>query len=359
MKPEWKNFLIESGAEFEGDHLVSFGNPDRERRIPPQGAVLSNLSDRGLIKIHGEDAESFLQNQLTNDIRNVTETTHQPSAWCSPKGRIIANFRIFKRGDSFYLAVSTDLIEVVLKKLRKYVMMSKVTLEDATESLVHFGFAGEKAEKELQDVLDLDCKTNEEACQLVPTGTSDTLRYKTLSILRLPGTVPRFEIFGELDDAKKLWEHCNVQAAPVSSNGWHYLNILAGLPVITEASSEAWIPQMVNYIAIGGVDFKKGCYPGQEVVARLNYLGKTKRRMYHIEIDTDKLPAVGDAIASNSDEDAGKILNAVINPVGKIEALAIIKIDEAKDALYLNNNDTEEKEATITILDLPYPVEDD
>jgi folate-binding protein YgfZ len=361
MKPEWKKFLIECGAEFAengvdnpGDKLISFGNPELERRIPPQGAVLSNLSDRGLIEVHGQDAESFLQNQLTNDIRNVTETSHQASAWCNPKGRIIANFRIFKRRDSYFLAVSADLLEHVIKKLRMYVMMSKVTIEDATESLIHFGFAGELAEEELQEVLDLDCKKDQAACQPVPKQTDQTLQYKTLSILRLPGTVPRFEVFGELDDARKLWEHCNVKAAPVSSNGWHYLNILAGLPVITEASSEAWIPQMVNYIAIGGVDFKKGCYPGQEVVARLNYLGKTKRRMYHIQINTDQLPAANDAIASDSDDNAGKILNAVINPEGKIEALAVLKISEADKQLALAHNN----EATVSLRDLPYPTDD-
>lgn len=358
MKPEWKKFLIDCGAEFEdngsGEHLVSFGNPELERRIPPQGAVLSNLSDRGLIEIHGEDAETFLQNQLTNDIRKVSEQTHQPSAWCNPKGRIISNFRIFKRGDSYFLAVAEDLLEHVIKKLRMYVMMSKVTIEDATESLIHFGFAGELAEQELQEVLDLDCKKDKAACQPVPKNPDQTLQYKTLSILRLPGTVPRFEVFGELSDAKKLWEHCNVKAAPVSSDGWHYLNILAGLPVITQASSEKWIPQMVNYIAIDGVDFKKGCYPGQEVVARLNYLGKTKRRMYHIQINMDTPPASNAAIASDSDDDAGKILNAVINPEGKVEALAIIKIAEADKPLHLADN----KEATVEMLELPYSLDD-
>lgn len=347
MKPDWKAFLIENGAVFEGEHLVSFGNPELERRIPPQGAVLSNLSDRGLIEVHGEDAETFLQNQLSNDILNVTESTHQASAWCSSKGRIIANFRIFKRADSYYLAVSHDLIEHVIKKLRMYVMMSKVTIEDASESLIHFGFAGERAEEELKEILDRDNVA-------VPTETNQTLSYKTLSILRLPGTVPRFEVLGEIDDARQLWEQCNVKAAPVSSNGWHYLNILAGLPVITRASSEVWIPQMVNYIAVGGVDFQKGCYPGQEIVARLNYLGKTKRRMYHIQINTDKLPEINDAIASESDRVAGKILNAVINPDGKIEALAVIKIAETEKPLTLATDN----EVTITMLDLPYSVDD-
>lgn len=342
MKAEWKAFLIENGAEFEGERVASFGNPDRERRIPPFGAVLSDLSDRGLIEVSGDDAESFLQNLLTNDIRKVTETSHQPSAWCTHQGRIIANFRIFKRADKFYMAVSHDLIDHVIKKMRMFVMMSKVTLEDVSETLVHFGYAGERAEEELREVLDV-----------IPTEPGETLQYKTLSLLRLPGTVPRFEVFGELDDAQALWERCNVRAAPVSSDGWHYLNILAGLPVITKASSEAWIPQMVNYVQIGGVDFKKGCYPGQEVVARLNYLGKTKRRMYLVEINTDKLPAVNDAIASDSDQEAGKVLNAVMNPRGKIEALVILKIAEAEKPLHM----ADDKEASVTMQDLPYAVE--
>ena len=135
MNPDWKVFLQENGAEFvtnsgansndttASEKLVSFGHPGIEMQISSQDVLLSNASERGLIKVNGEDAESFLQNQLTNDIRNVTETSHQASAWCSPKGRIIANFRIFKRNGDFYLALSSDLIEHVMKKLRLYVMM--------------------------------------------------------------------------------------------------------------------------------------------------------------------------------------------------------------------------------------------
>ena len=111
MNPDWKAFLQENGAEFIAhsdervltDELVSFGNPEQEMKISSQDVLLSNPSERGLIKVNGEDAESFLQNQFTNDIRKVTETSHQASAWCSPKGRIIANFRVFKRSDSYLL----------------------------------------------------------------------------------------------------------------------------------------------------------------------------------------------------------------------------------------------------------------
>jgi len=299
--------------------------------------LLSDLFHHGLIKVYGEDAESFLQNQLTNDVHNVTETSLQTSAWCSPKGRIIATFNIFKRDNAYFLSLSQDLLEHVIKKLRMYVMMSKVTIEDASQSITHFGLSGEAAEAELKDLS------------------------KDLSVFKVAGTVPRFEIFGaDIDTennqtSKVLTE--NFQVAP--ENHWDYLNILAGIPVITQASSEAWIPQMVNYIDVGGVDFKKGCYPGQEVVARLNYLGKTKRRMYHIQINSGSLPAVGDSISSHdgssNDKDAGKILNAVINPEGKVEALAILKIAEAEKKLTLSNNN----EAAITMLDLPYSVNAD
>ena len=350
VRQRWKEFLIDNGAEFDSDELVSFGNPSRESRIPPQGSVLSDLSDRGLIEVHGKDAEDFLQNQLTNDISRVTEDTHQLSAWCNPKGRVIATFRIFKRANNYYLSLSADLVELVIKKLRMFVMMSDVTIEDMSKSLIHFGYAGELAEQELQHIVCDGC---------VPAEANQTLQQDTLSILRLPGITPRFEVFGELADAKNLWERCNVRAAPVSSSGWDYLNIVAGLPVVNEASSTAWIPQMLNLQVIDGVDFNKGCFPGQEIVARLKYLGKNKRRMYRLEINRDELPEVGQEIYAEGESTyAGKILTMVINPVGKVEALAVMKIALVDKKLSLNKSEKDEHDS-IRVLDLPYSVDDD
>ena len=334
MNPDWKTFLSAQNTQF-----TKLTNTQEE--------MLFDLSGRGLIKVSGEDAESFLQNQLSNDIKNVTETAHQASAWCSPKGRIIVTFQIFKRADCFYLSFSADLLEHVIKKLRMYVMMSKVVLEDVTESVIHFGYAGE-LQKIVTDA---------------PSVSGQMIQHDNLSILRIAGDTPRYEAFSDIlvsddgdnvdgiNDAKQLWEQCAENAKTINNNGWDYLNILAGLPDISEASSEAWIPQMVNYIAIGGVDFKKGCYPGQEVVARLNYLGKTKRRMYRLQIDTDQLPDINESITSDSDKAAGKILNVAINPAGKVEALAILKIAEADKTLMLSNN-------TVEILELPYSLDE-
>lgn len=326
MIKDWKAFLSENVKEFQA--------------LPQKTDMLFDLSDHGLIKVSGEDAESFLQNQLTNDIHNVTETTHQTSAWCSSKGRIIASFKIFKREQAFYLSISADLIEHVIKKLRMYVMMSKVTVEDASDSLIHIAYSGD------------DLKN-------APTNSGQTSHRDSLTILNVSAKVSdssqRFQIYGDLKDIKTLWQQCSATATPINTNGWDYLNIQAGLPKITQASSEAWIPQMVNLIATDGVDFKKGCYPGQEVVARLNYLGKTKRRMYRLLIESNIAPNTGDTISSDSDKEAGKILNATINPDNKIEALAVLKIAETDSSLKLNNNN----EATITLLDLPYSVSDD
>jgi len=321
---KWKAFLSENNTNFE--------------TIKDANEMLFDLTGQGLIQVSGEDAESFLQNQLTNDIRNVNTTTHQASAWCSPKGRIIANFQVFQRDENYFLTVSSDLTEHVIKKLRMYIMMSKVTVEDVSDSMLHFAYSG-NLQKIISDV---------------PTNENQTLQQDNLSILKVYGD-DRYEIFGSYDDAKVFWEKCIKIATPVNTNGWNLLNIASGTPLITNASSEAWIPQMVNYIAIGGVDFKKGCYPGQEVVARLNYLGKTKRRMYRLKISTNQLPNVGDTISTATDKEAGKILNAALTSNGDVEVLAIIKIAESSNTLTLTDN----AKASISILDLPYSINDE
>ena len=344
MKSAWKAFLIDQGAEFEDATLISFGNANRERRIAPQGAVLSNLSDRGLLEVSGDDAVTFLQNQLTNDITKIDDKVHQLTAWCNPKGRVIANFRAFKRDDKIFLILSKDLVETIITKLSRYIMMSKVTITDATDNMVHFGYAGEHAERDLGKILDK-----------VPSGPRETLNIGNLTILRLPGNTPRFEVFGDITEAKDLWSKCNVRAAPVSSQAWDFMNIRAGRPVVTLDSSEVWIPQMLNMTFIDGVDFKKGCYPGQEVVARLKYLGKSKRRMFLAEIQTDKVPACNASIVNAAGTEIGKVLNAVINPDDLVECLAVLKIADTESAMFLGSAEG----AALRLLELPYSTDEE
>jgi folate-binding protein YgfZ len=257
---------------------------------------------------------------------------------------MIANLRVLKRGNAIYLKVCHDLVDTLLKKLRMYIMMSKVNLEDASDSLIHFGYAGADAERYLSA-----------AIGDIPANANDSVHYKSLSITRLSGDLVRFEILGEYDDAQQLWQTLDVQAAPVSSDAWRYLNIVAGIPIIHAENSMDWIPQMLNFERIGGVSFTKGCYPGQEIVARLNYLGKTKRRTYRLLAKTDQLPAIGTKImfadAEGKLSESGEVLNTVINPDGKVEMLAVLKSATLDKPLSLDN-------AAIEVLDLPYSLED-
>ena len=342
MKPDWKHFLIDRGAEFEGDSLVSFGNPERERRIPPQGAILCDLSHFGLISVTGDDAASFLQGQLTNDIKQVSETHSQLSAYCTPKGRVLATFFITQRQGTYYLSLARDLLEPVLKRLRMYVLRSKVVMEDASASLVHFGYAAPDGDERLKAIFGK-----------APEQAYDTIQVNNLTIMRQPAPIPRFKILGELEESRKLWERLNVNAACVGRNGWDYFNIMSGVPMVTANSCEAWVPQMMNMHLIDGVSFGKGCYPGQEIVARLKYLGKSKRQMYRIGIPhCIKRPLAGTLIASANNPEAGTVLNATINPDGYVEALAVMKIAEVNHPLHFG-------EYPVKVLDLPYALEDE
>jgi len=138
MKPEWKDFLKDAGAEIDEDSecVVSFGNPQQEQRVVHTGLIICDLSHQGLISAYGEDAAGFLQGQLTNDVRDVSEHHSQLSAYCTPKGRMLANFRIFKRENTFYLRLPREQLESTLNRLSMFTLMARVTLKDSSDSLV-------------------------------------------------------------------------------------------------------------------------------------------------------------------------------------------------------------------------------
>ena len=343
MKPEWKDFLNDAGAEFSNAKVDSFGNPEQERQIAHTGEILCDLSHYGLIAAYGEDAETFLQGQFTNDINNIDLTHSQLSSFCSPKGRMLANFRIFKRDETWYLSLPYELLETTLSRLRMFVMRSKVTLEDADDALVRFGLSGPKVAEQLKAITGS-----------TPDNVDTVTQNKDYTIIRVAGIEPRFEVYGLLEGMTQLWQSLDVDAAPVGANIWELLNIQAGIPVIVAQTTEAFVPQMANMELVNGVDFKKGCYTGQEIVARMHYLGKLKRRMYHISIDTNQAPAPGDslyAVESKGGSGTGTIVSAQQQADGSYDALAVIQITDAENQpLRLHDADGPE----IKVLELPY-----
>lgn len=346
MKPDWEKFLLDAGAVIENNSVLHYGNPEQEQRIVHSGLLMCDLSHRGLIAAYGADAATFLQGQLTNDIRDVSDQHSQLSAACTPKGRMLANFRIFKRTETFYLSLPLSLLESTLKRLRMFLLMAKATLEDASHALVGIGVSGPQIEQHLQEMN-----------LTLPRQIDDVTQSDNYTIIRLGGPQPRFEIYAELDAIMALWNHLNVHAAPVGAGVWEMLDILAGTPTIYPQTSEAFVPQMANMQIVNGVNFRKGCYTGQEIVARMQYLGKLKRRMYRIHIAGSAAVNPGDALyapGSSSGQGTGQIVTAQPDPNGGYMALAVIDISDAESG-QLQLHDA--AGPAITLQDLPYSVE--
>lgn len=318
MKTEWKDFLANAGAIFDGGRVMHFGNPGREIKVVTTGSIVADLSHMGLIAADGEETIKFLQSQLCNDMQLVSGTRSQLSALCSPKGRILALLRIFLRDDTVYLRLPQEILEATINTLKKYILMTKVTLEDASDAFVRLGFSGPHAAQQLGDVMGD-----------IPDTVNAVVKIDDLSVIRISGPHPRFEIIGAPGPMRKLWGKLDVHAALVGADAWDLLDILAGIPNIYKETMNSFIPQMVNLQAIDAISFTKGCYPGQEVVARTQYLGKLKRRMYLAHLESDRAPVPGDSLYTcdaTENQSIGKIVAAQTSPDGAYDVLAVVTI---------------------------------
>ena len=323
MHADWKSFLQTSGAEFENDTLASFGNPEQEGQILWSGNTFCDLSPLGLIAVGGADAASFLQNQLTNDVKLVSDTSCQLTAVCTPKGRMIAILRLFKQGDLFYLSVAAELVTPLITHLRKYVIIAKVTLQDVSDAFVHLGCSGVHMEAEVSGIAGIAAPT--EPNQVATLGENMGNGF----LAKIPGTIPRYEWIVPAKVGKFLWQKLDVRCAPVGSHQWRLLDIHAGLPSVHTQTVEAFVPQMANLHLVNAVSFTKGCYPGQEIVARTQYLGKLKRRMYLGHVEQGHTPKPGDdlyASIADASQASGKVVDGQPSSTGGFDLLLVTQI---------------------------------
>lgn len=344
----WKNFLVDdAGAELADEIVMHYGNPEREREIAVTGLVFADLGHLGVISALGKDASEFLQGQFSNDVKQVDEGHSQLSAYCTPKGRVLGLFRLFRRGDAYYLRLPHDTLDAMLERLRRYVLRAEVTLADATDNFIRIGVTGKDAVEELSAVVGT-----------LPGEPGGVIQTQEFTVLRVPGAHPRFEIYAlSYAAARNLWDTLNVRGAPIGLAAWQLTEIQAGLPNIYAETAEQFIPQMLNLQLIDGVNFRKGCYPGQEIVARTQYLGALKRRMYAGRIDSAAVPAPGDELFSADDnaQAAGQIVDARPHPDGGHAALAVLQISAAEaGGLHLGSSDG----PVFTLEALPYPFAD-
>lgn len=325
MLSEWQAFLQQSGATLAAGRVEHFGAPEAEQAAALQGDIIVDLSHFGLLRVEGPDSLTFMQGQFTNDVRQVTADRSQLSGHLSPKGRLFNVFRLFQRDGTYYLRMPAELVQPALERLRKYVLMSKVTLADAGDSLLRLGVSGPHAYARLSQDLDR-----------MPQAADEVAHGKGLTVIRVAGPHPRAEVYGDTASIKALWQRLGAVAKPAGAAAWALLDIHAGLPNVFPANVEAFVPQMVNLQLVNGVSFRKGCYTGQEVVARMQYLGTLKRRMYLAHIAGDTVPVPGTELyCSNSDsgQGAGKVVDAQPAPGGGADLLVVVQVS------LLENND--------------------
>jgi folate-binding protein YgfZ len=317
MSTDWTQFLHARGAILDAGVVRHFGDPAAELAATAAGDVMADLSHLGVLGVTGTDAQTFLQAQLSCDIKGLGNAASSFGAYCSPKGRMLASFLVWPEGDRYLLVLSRTLVDPTAKRLRMFVLRSKVVVADQTADRVLVGAAGRAAERAL-----------ETAFGAVPASPHQVSRTDGATVIRL--SQDRFLLAAAPDRAASLWTALSSALRPVGTPCWEWLDISAGIPHVTTRTQDEFVPQMANLELLGGVSFHKGCYPGQEVVARTQHLGKTKRRMLLARID-GATPAPGDPLFSDDlgDQASGMIVNAAPAPGGGFDVLAVVHAPSA------------------------------
>lgn len=256
-------------------------------------------ADDGLIAVSGADAVTFLQGQLTNDIKQVANQA-QLTGYCTAKGRLLALFYAFSMHDIIYMQCPRALVPSLVKRLTMFVMRSKVTIQDVSDAFVSLGLSS----------------TQSAVTEGWPTATNATLPIAGGQLIRLSavGDVQRARLICPVDEAIAQWPTWLQTYTLSPAQAWEWLEVQAGTPQVYPATQEQFVPQMLNLDQLDGINFKKGCYTGQEIVARTHYLGKVKRRTGLASLtllandDTAALPQVGDKVFDQQQQEAGQIV---------------------------------------------------
>lgn len=342
MNPEWRAQLERSGAVFAAGRVVHFGSPAQELAAAAQSDVVMDLSHLSILRANGDDAQTFLQGQTSNDIRQVSTTHSQLSAYCNPKGRMLAILRIFKHGEAYCLQLPTPLAEATLKRLRMFVMRAKVKIELADAELVRIGLSGPNAERLVTEI-----------AGAAPARADDSLTVNGTTVLRLSGPHARFEIIASPEHMLMIWKTLAIHAKPAGTTAWSWLDIMAGIPTILPGTVEEFVPQMANLELVGGVSFTKGCYPGQEIVARMHYLGRLKQRMFraHVEMAQPPLPGAPVFAPDLPGQSTGSVVDAQVSPDGGVDLLAVVHLSSFETgALHVASSEG----PRMILKDLPY-----
>ena len=281
------------------------------------------LDKTATIRVEGDDRIQFLQGQLTQDINLISQDKALYAGFCNPKGRVLAFMLCYVAHESIHIQLDNSIKESILKKLKMYVLRSKVSLNLLEETFTSIGFVGTKAlvERNIQ----------------IPKNHLDIVQYQDVMIIRIGQDCERYQLMGEASKVNEFIKLNFSAYSTMSLDDWNNLNILDGIPDIYPTTQEAFIPQSLNMDLIEGINFKKGCYTGQEIVARTHYLGKVKRRMYRAFIKSQVDLNPGDQILNKNGEETGQLVRSAKENNDKTNLLIELRVDQAHEALFIKN----------------------
>jgi hypothetical protein len=324
------DFLAARGARADARGIADFGHPAAEWAAATAGAVVADASSLGTLAVAGADAAAFLHGQLSSDVKRLARGGGVWTSYNSPKGRMLATLFLYRPDDGpddrFEALLAADLVEPVRKRLAMFVLRSKVVLTDETGAWLRLGVGGPDAAAALGA-----------AFGSAPAAGHVATRGGT-RIVSLPDG--RFVALAPTAAAAGAFEALARVAVPAGAPVWAWLGVRSGVPMVTAATQDRFVAQTANWDAIGGLDFNKGCYPGQEIVARTQYLGRLKERLFAYRTAA-AAPAPGARLfgAPYGEQSCGTVVNAAPDPDGGARFLAVVQIDAAAGPLALDAPD--------------------
>jgi tRNA-modifying protein YgfZ len=300
-----------------------------EAQAPLRGPVCSALAELGVIAVTGEDAARFLHGQLTNDVEHLGSNRLALAGYCTAKGRLLATFHLWRDERAIYLVLPRELLPALLKRLSMFVLRAKARLSDESDAWSAWAIFGTGSEASVRAL-----------GGAVPAAPGECVQIGSGRIARLHGSTrlpDRFLVLAPTGEAKDLLSHLS-DLPLLGSGAFWWSEIDAGVATVFATTQEKFVPQMINFEVIGGVSFSKGCYPGQEVVARSQYRGRLRRRM-QLAHCAASAPAGADVFAAGAAEPAGTVVMAATAPGGGFDLLLECPLEKAEAPLRLASPD--------------------
>lgn len=292
---------------------------------------LVSLDDWQLIRVDGFDAKKYLQGQITADMDKLSAENYLFAAHCDAKGKVWSNLILLQIAESYFYIERASVVEKQIAELKKYAMFSKVTI-GVEQQLTMVGVAGENARTQLAAYF-----------SQLPNENKPVVQQEGITLVLLPQPTERFILIGEPDVLNNITQQLTQnEINQAESEQWQALDIEAGYPIIDMPSTNEFLPQAINLQLINGISFDKGCYCGQEMVARAQFRGMNKRALFHLAGQSESFPNIGDGLELKLGEnwrETGKILSVVRLDNGQLWVQAVLSNDTDETAQFRIKDD--------------------